>query len=519
MPGFFEGLSDFFFQLFSGDPEALRQRRVLRDLHETVLSVKPPVWNKTTGMVLPGLAQSWLQFYQLSKPLYDLFSKTLANPDKRIEALTRQHLVESSLAGDIAQRRLALSYDSLKQRFTGQSSSLATSVNQEFSNLESDIRRQDTSAAAQDILGLEKLKNLVTHSFQPFFKKFGYDLASLGQQQPHFIPVEGDNLLPDLLDLYYLLGDFEITPEMERGLFILLERLNAEKAQENLRKMEKLLDRLRTLLRGPCSGYLTLTLIRILRQEPDFVPEVWKPKYDPLRDYLETLAQRFSQDRDRVMRELAESSLESDVRALFPQGHLLALENYTEETDKRLQDAGYPGLTLVNPLSLLKSFALSVLAGGYLDQVKQIVLNGFFQDKEYASKFANSLYALEKLMVRLDAFDKGLNSEGKITLTALEKYLEKPQSSSVPGQIIEKINRAASELLEAEVNHVAALSLRISEILQDYKNPQPLYVNNIKGLGGKNNRDIIQGLINGYNRSLQFLKIMKNFVIIRGLKV
>ncbi len=519
MSGFFEGLSDFFFQLFSGDPEALRLRRELRELHETVLSVKPAVWNKTSGLVLPGLAQSWFQFYQLSKPLYDLFSKTLANPDKRLETLSRQYLVEASLAGDIAERRFALSYESLKERLAGQSSSYAATINLEFANLESDIRRQDTETVAKDILDLEKLKNLVTHSFHPFFKKFGYDLALLGQQNPHFSSIDGDNLLPDLLDLYYLIGDFEITPQMERGLFTLLERLNAEKAQENLHKMEKLLDRLRSLLRGPCSGYLTLTLIRILRQEPEFVPEIWKPKTDPIRDYLEALAQRFNQDRDRVLRELAESSLETDIRTLFPQGHLLILENYTEETDKRLQDAGFSGLTLIKPLSLLKSFEVSVLAGGYLDQVKQIVLNGFFQDKDYATKFANTMYPLEKLKVRLEAFDKALESDGKITLTALEKYLEKPQGSAVPQQIIDKINRTASELLEAEVNHIASLTLRISEILQDYKNPQPLYVTNIKGLGGKNNRDIIQGLINGYNRSLQFLKIMKNFVVIRGLKV
>ncbi|NNM68110.1 MAG: hypothetical protein HKM06_08890 [Spirochaetales bacterium] len=522
MPGLFDGIADFFFQIFSGDPETLRLRKQLRELQETVLSVSPAVWNKNTHQVQPGLAQSWFQFYRAVLPLFDIFSKTIGSIDRKIEALSLQYLVESLLVGEIADRRLALSYDQLKVRFqeTGNADSAVTALNLEFSNLLGDIRLQNIAGVDHEIHELFRFKNVVTFSFHSFFKKFGYDLEKIGKENPRFVPVDGDNLLPDLLDLYYLIGELEVSPALQRGIVILLERLGGAEASKNIRVLEKILDRLRDLLRGPCSPYLTLSLIRLLRQEPEVSPEVWKPKNSPVQEYLDSISDRFTRDRDRLLREFSESTLKNDIQVLFPTGHLLELENYSETTSKELQNIGLAGLDRVLPLALLKSFTVSVLEGGYLDSVKQVVVNGFFQDKEYASKLNTTVLNLEKVSAHLEAFDRSLRSEGKTTLDALEKYLaSKAGAMTVPNQILDKINRQAAALLEEKVNEVAVLTMRTSEILQDYKSPQPQFVSNIKGLGGKNNREILTSLISGYNKSLQFLKIMKNFVVIRGLKI
>ena len=497
-------------------------RKQLRELQETVLSVRPAVWNKTTHQVQPGLAQSWFQFYRTVLPLFDIFSKTIGSLEKKIEALSLQFLIESLLVGEIADRRLALSYEQLKVRFqeAGNTDSLVTALNLEFSNLLGDIRLQNLPEIDREIHELYRFKNVVTFSFHGFFKKFGYDLEKIGQENPRFLPVDGDTLLPDLLDLYYLVGGLEVSPLLQRGIGILLERLGSADASKNLRVLEKILERVRDFLRGPCSPYLTLSLIRLLRQESEASPEVWKPKNSPVQDYLDSLSDRFNRDRDRLLREHSESTLKNDIQVLFPAGHLLELENYGESTSKDLQNMGLAGLERVLPLSLLKSFTVSVLEGGYLDGVKQVVVNGFFQDKEYAAKLNTSLLNLEKVLAHLDVFDRSLRAEGKTTLGALEKYLSnKSGGLTVPNQILDKINRQAGALLEDEVNELAALTMRVSEILQDYKSPQPQYVSNIKGLGGKNNREILTSLVSGYNKSLQLLKIMKNFVVIRGLKM
>lgn len=522
MPGFFESISDFFFSLFSSDPNAARLRKQLRELQETVLGVRPTVWSKSSEEVLSAFPQSWYNLYGNLLPVYDLISKTVANTDKKIQTLSRQYLIESLLVGDIGARRADLSYESIKQKLTEAPSpdAAVSALNAQFNNLLTDIRRQDGESVNRDLGELMKLRNLATHNFQGFFKKFGYDLALYGKQNPKFHGIDGDSIITELLDLYYVIAGFEITVSMEKGLGLLLEKVSPSKAMDNLTKMRKFLDKIRDLMRGPCSPYLTLSLIKLIRKEPDLEPEASKIKDDFFHQYMDALAEKYAQDRDRALREFNENSLGDDIKILFPDGNLLVLEAYNEETSQKLMAAGLPPLSMVKAMQILRSFCYAVLKAYLLDCVKQVVLNGFFQDKEWAAKLSNSLYSCENTAARIEAYDHNLTLEGKNTLTALEKYLgSKAPMSNVPSQLVEKLNRGAQDLLEKEVNEIAQLALRIQEVLMDFKSPQPTNVTNIKGLGGQKHREIIQGLVEGYNKTAQLMRIMKHFVVIRGLNL
>jgi hypothetical protein len=175
-----------------------------------------------------------------------------------------------------------------------------------------------------------------------------------------------------------------------------------------------------------------------------------------------------------------------------------------------------PGLSSVKPLQILRSFCFAVLKTGYLDGVKRVVLDGFFPDKEWGQTLSDSLYASEEILSRIEAFDHSVESDTKIGLPVLEKYLSgKVAVSSVSRALVDKLNRAALAVLEEEARVLQVLALRVQEILSDYKSPQPLHVGNIKGLGGKDQRTIVEALISGYNKTAQMLRILKHFIVVK----
>ncbi len=519
MAGFFDAVTEFFLGILGGDPQSARARKRLRELATAVAEFKPPVYSRQNDTVLPALAQAWLQLYQLVTPLADLFSKTIGHSDRKIAELSQQWLIEAALDGNLPDRRVDLNYTSLLARFSASEDAEheAALASQDFASLLNDLRRQDTDKWQKDLASLYRLRFLVAHSYAPFFRRFGFELATLGTKTPTFRPVAADELLPELVDLYYLLAGLEITPGAELLLGLLLEKASPSKAQENRQKVGKLIEKLRDLLRSACSAGVTLNVIRLVRKDPDVIPDAMVIKDRYVADYANVLSNRFASDRERALREQTDTGLEKDLAALFPDAHLLELPHYSQATNERLNAVGLPALSWVKPLQILRSFAYAVLKTRYLDAVKLVVLNGFFDDKLWQSQLGTDLLAAEKIATVLEEFDASLNEEGKATLVSLEKYFSgQVAPSALSRQLVEKINHNASAVLESQVRVLNSLSVRVLDVLNDFKAPQPLHVTNIRGLGGKDQRDMMESLVMGYNKSAQVLKILKNFVVVKG---
>lgn len=515
MSGLFDNLAFFFEGLFTSDPEALQAKRRLRALAESLEEIRPPVFAARTDLILPGFAQSWGTVHSLLQPLKDLFERTLVHSDRKVRDQCLGFLIESVLVGDIADRRQALSLEAIQDRLarSGDPGREASAVTGEFNSLLMDLRRQDAEKIQRDFEGLFRLQALTAHSLVPLLNRFGYDSAAPVQQ---YRALAGASALTDLMDLYFIVEGLDLGPGVEQLLGLLLEKMNPGKAPENRRKTSAVLGRIRDLGRGPCSPHLLLGLIRVFQKEPDSRPDTLRFTERYIQVYSATLAERFTRDRDRAVQEQGESHLEADIAALFPGTTLLTLGTYNAATSSRLTDAGLPGLNLVKPFQILRSFGFAVLKTGYLDAVKKVVLSGAFLEKAWADRLGDALTAADGVLGRLEAFDHGLVTDPKAGLPPLEKYLGgKVPVSSVSKALVDKLNRHAQSVLEGEVQVLSVLAQRVQEILADYKNPQPLYVTNIKVLGGKDQRALAEALIGGYNRTAQLLRILKTFIVVK----
>jgi len=459
---------------------------------------------------------SWGMVHALVQPLRDIFDKTLSHPDRKVQDLSLAFVIESLVTGEVADRRAGLTYEAIKDRLAraGDPGQEVVALTGEFNSLLMDLRRQDIDKTQKDLEGLFRLKTLTGHSLIPMLSRFGHNAAASGQS---YRPADGAALLPELLDLYFVVEGLDLGSGVEQLLGLLLERIGPQKAAENRRKTGVILDRLRDLCRGTCAPSVLLHLIRVLQRNPDAQPDVQRFPERYLQVYSGTLSERFARDKDRAVREQSESTLEADIAGLFPGTALLPLTVYNADTSNQMTEAGLPSLSSVKPLQVLRTFCFVVLKTGYLDAVKKVVLNGAFTDKEWGQKLSDSLYASEEVLGLLEAFDQGLENDSKIGLPVFEKYLSgKVPVSSVPRALVEKLNRAALALLEDQAKVLSLMAVRVQEILTDYKGPQPQYVANIKGLGGKDQRAMLEALISGYNKTAQLLRILKHFIVIKG---
>jgi len=515
MAGLFDSLAAFLEGLFTSDPQALKAKRQLREQSEALQNVHPPIFSPKSDQVLAGFAMGWGTAHALLQPLRDVFDKTLSHPDRKVQDLMVAYLLESQLSGEIGDRRAALSLEAMKDRLSrsGDATAEVAALTSDFNSLLMDLRRQDTDKVQHDLEGLFRLKALAGHSLVPMLSRFGYNAAAASQS---YRPVDGASLLSELLDLYFVVEGLDLGPGVEQLVGLLLERIGPQKAAENRRKTGVLLDRLRDLCRGNCSPYLLLQLIRVLERNPDAEPEVQRFPERYLAAYSGVLSEQFARDRDRALREQSESTLEADISALFSGTALLPLTVYTAETSQQLTEAGLPPLSVVKPLQVLRTFCFVVLKTGYLDALKKVVLNGAFTEKEWGQKLSDSLYACEEILAALEAFDHGLENDSKIGLPVLEKYLSgKAPVSSVPRALVDKLNRTAMTVLEDQARALSVLAVRVQEILTDFKSPQPQYVANIRGLGGKDQRALLEALIGGYNKTAQLLRILKHFIVVK----
>jgi hypothetical protein len=378
----FTNIGDFFFELFSNDPDAVKRRKELRYIHDILNSARYKVFNKSQMSVTPALPEGFIQLYQLLYPIHDIFMKTLQHQEKKLRDAYFHYVLENLFVGDIATRHQNLSYEAIKQRLLGsQNIDLdIKKLNNDFEVLIEDLKKQNRKQINQEINELMMLGALATHNFSPFFKKFGFDLAQIGKVKPRFMHVSGDDVLPDLQDLYFVTGKILFSPLLEKGLYNLVERLSPGQAASNQKKLQKILQKAGHLFQHQCNPHLLLNLIKALKEDPSYTPETLKKDEDYVGEYILELSNKYARDRDRAVREIKEGVLQVDINALFGTGTAASSSSnpITKSTINKIISASIPSFSHIKAFSLLSSFAQSILKNEILPPLKDILAGCLF---------------------------------------------------------------------------------------------------------------------------------------------
>ncbi|HET7838939.1 MAG TPA: DUF5312 family protein [Rectinemataceae bacterium] len=517
-------LKEFFVRLLNSDPEESRRRAELRKLYTILAETRPPLYRAKQNLVLPGLAQAILQFYSSLRPLAEIIRVTVASPDVRVSQRYFDFLIECRLPASEQEKRRFFSYEGMSERVAAslQPEQELESISQDFQSFLQSISDLGDKEIDFDLGEVDRFIDICRHDYERLVGLFDPS-ASLDdpRYKPDFAPVPGEQILPELLDFYYLTEGFFFSPMLKEGVLRLLERRSRNPVDAAKRaKVEKLFSRLDKSLAERLSKDVLGSLIRATKGDPYFLPSTNRERREFMKPYMRRLSTQYEKDRERLLREQHESVVAIDIRGLFGEVDILPLEGYDEENDAYLRRESPNGFTFIKPLRILKTFIAAAFDPFLKESIKRILVEGYFENKNFQNNLANILYQCERSANRIGDFEQQLVGTGRLSITAMRRYIEEMRRgkdiSAFLSRLVDAINGRAGEIVEEETGVFAMLGDALGDLLSDYRRSSPDLVTNIRNLGAGRNKEIMGQIQAGRDRIAILVKIMRNFIFVRA---
>ena len=522
--GILERIKDWFARAFSQDPQETFRRAELRRLQGLIANLKPPYYRPKQNLVLPGFAHAIFHFHALLRPLAELARSTIANSDIRISQRYFDYLIDRRLPSAEQERKRFFSYDGMAERIQAalRPEEELDSVIREFQGFLGSLDALGSRAVNADLYEVERFIDLCRHDYERLIGLFDPS-ANLddSRYKPDFAPVPGEQVLPELVDFYYLTESFVFSPQLKESVLRLLEKRQPDSFDETKKaKIDKLFAQLGKTVSDRLGKDILLALIRVIKEDPAFSPSTPRERRDFLEAYRLRLVTQFDKDRERILREQHESAIAADIRSLFGDAEILEVEGYDEEHDSFLRRESPNGFVWIKPLRILKTFIAGDFEPLLKEPVKRVLVEGYFDNKGFQNNLANILYQCERSGGRILEFEEQLKGNGRISLMAMKRYIEEMRRgkdiASFLNRLVDAINDKAREIVEDEVGLFAMLGESLGDLLSDFRRSSPDLVTNIRTLGGGRNREILAQVQGGRERIMVLVKIMRNFTFVKS---
>jgi hypothetical protein len=516
-------IKEFFARIFAKDPEDAKRRMELRRLYALLDEVRPPYYKPKQNLVLPGFATAVHHFCTLLRPLSELARATVANSDARISQRFFDYLIDCRLPSAEQERKRYFSYDGMSERIQKafRADEELESIAREFQDFLSSLEALGSRTVNADLYEVDRFIDICRHDYERILGLFDPG-ASLDdpRYQPDFTAVPGEQAVPELVDFYYLLEGFFFSPQLKENVLRLLERRQSGEAVEAKRnKVDKLFDQLDRLVADRLHPDILLALLRAAKGEPFYTPSTPRERRDFLESYRKRLIVQFDKDRERILREQHENAIAADIRSLFGEDEILEVEAYDEDNDSYLRRESPNGFTWVKPLRILKTYIANLFAPQLAESVKRILVEGFFDNKNFQNNMANILYQCERSGARITEFEAQLKGSGRVSIVAMKRYIEEMRRgkdiSAFLARLVDAINDKAKEIVEDETGLFVMLGDALGDLLSDYRRSSPDLVTNIRTLGGARNKELMAQIQQGRERISVLVKIMRNFTFVK----
>ncbi|HUX39678.1 MAG TPA: DUF5312 family protein [Rectinemataceae bacterium] len=505
-------------RVLSRNPEEAARKAELRKVYASLSGQEGDWYRPRQNLVLPGFPAVLLEFARLLKPLSDLMKATVANPDQRIAQHFRDFLIECRLSQAGLELRKSLLYEGMTDRL-GNSldpESELERMSGDFRTLLAELESLGPRRIDEELDAVASFVDLSRFDFERLLALFDPGVSiDNPRHRSNFSPVEGELVLPDLLDLHFVLEHFVFETHLRENLLRLMERRMAGVDDTKRKHVAKLVSKIDQMLVDSLDPARLIALARAIKGDPRYVPVVPLRHEEHFAEYKQRLVTQFDKDRDRVSRERRETAMGSDIAALFGSMEIVAIEGYDEEMDSYLRRETSTGFLWVKPLRVLRTFILGVFEPIVRDSLKRILVEGYFDNKAFQNNAANLLYQCEKSASHIADFEKNVAGTGRSSAMALRRYVDEMKRgkdlSPFISRLVDGINGIARDLARDEAKNFAMLAESVVDIVADSKRPSPELVTNIRTLGGARNREILGLLTQGRDRLVIFVRIMRGF--------
>ncbi|MCW8966900.1 MAG: DUF5312 family protein [Candidatus Pacearchaeota archaeon] len=513
---------NFFSSLLNWDPQEAEKKKQLGKVFRYLSTISPSFINKNTREILPGFAKILFAFTRYLLPIRNVFEKTILSRDFKMAELYRNYLIESYLPESDQLKRHSFTFDALKERLLDSVSGKVETdkIKYDFNEYIKIFNASEFDMINKELNEFYKLVTVSQHNYEPFLSLFDQELIiSSNTYTPKFKVVNGNDIIPDLMDLYYITANLKISDLIEHKLMQLIERLNPTQVNTVKKKVSRLLARIDKILKTYLTREIILALLQAIKLDPEFVADTNTESVNYIDQYKSKLTNEFKQMIDRILREISENNIVQEMDELFQGEKLVFPEGYNETERDYLLSYGMESFIHIKPFTILKNYLISFFSVKTKNVLSKLIFEGFFEDKVFQNNISNAFYACGKSYNRIEQFETGLTEKATSSLLTIHNSLQKKERDK---DLVEKlnniiigINQRVFTIIEEETNKLNTLLKYYTDVLVDYKNKTPLYISNIKVIGGNKNNEFVQDLVFGYSKLEQVIKIMKNFTVIK----
>jgi hypothetical protein len=521
--GLLTKIKDWFAGFLARDPEEARRKAEIRRLQAELADIRPPYYRPKQNLVLPGFAHAAYRFYALLRPLAELARSTVAHSDVRVSQRYFDYLIDCRLPASEQDRKRFFAYEGMMERVQAslRPGEELEAIQREFQVFLDSLDSLGSRAVNADLFEVERFIDMCRHDYERIVGLFDPS-ANLDdpRYKPDFAAVPGEQILPELVDFYYLTEAFSFSPPLKANVLRLLEKRQPDSFDEAKKgKIDKLFSQLGKELSERLDKEILLSLMRVIKDDPFFSPSTPRERKDFLDAYRKRLVTQFEKDRERILREQHENAIAVDIRSLFGDAEILEVEGYDEEHDSLLRRESPNGLAWIKPIRILKTFIALGFEPQLKESIKRILVEGYFDNKGFQNNLANILYQCERSGGRILEFEEQLRGTGRVSLVAMKRYIEEMRRGKDIGtflnRLVDSVNDKAREIVEDETGLFSMLGEALADLVSDFKRSAPDLITNIRALGGGRNREIQAQIQTGRERIMILVKIMRNFTYVK----
>jgi hypothetical protein len=532
--GFLETLAtvirDFLESLFASSSPEMAKARQLRQLSADLKKIDPPMY-RADGFLLQPFAAALYQIYQKAAPVREILAATVLSPDRRVAEKYRDYLIELAFTPEQRKARAAATFAERSAALALQPAGAERLIDEQGRQFGLFLKQLDSRNVQQVNVLLDRvcaLGDFCAFNFNGFFANFdpafkaheGQD-TTVGTPSFRFAPIA--DIVPALLDLYYVLAGLEISEPVIDVVSILDAKRNNEPLGDETRgRVAKNLNFLVTLLRDKLGTPLLLSILRVAKEDPAFKPERQATKTDFVAAYKTRLTDYFGGESVKLLKDREESDIRGLLSATFGSVALETTEGYNDATNSLVQEFTPFSLQWVRPLEIIKTFTVRYFEPHFRQVLRAIVVEGYFANRTFQSSISASYYFCEAVTAKLSEFEALFGDNQTCSVKILTGYLtemEKGMDFEKPlRQMIDNMNGHAKALIQQSVDAYASVFNFCALIIGDNKKTVPEAITNIRTLTTSlKNADSYASLEKELGVFRNFLEIMKKYAIVGSL--
>ncbi|MCR5763966.1 MAG: DUF5312 domain-containing protein [Treponema sp.] len=503
----------------------VKKRVALRKIENELKSFTPCIYKN--DMLQANFAESLRVLFQNTKQLLDLLSETICSEDLERNHHFLEQLIMTGFSANSQEIIESLSYENRKEA-ASKADSVPRHFERERVRLEKiieELKSPQFSKIDKVIDTLMQLNDICHFNYISALRLFDSDFSAASNYLPKFSAIPIDLMENSLQDLYFVLADLDINKSTSNAICALNQLHNGNKIDRTKEmELDSCLKKIQGVIKTVFKTDVLKGLVRLAKGNPELEPERVQYKGGERTRYGEFLENRFVIDEGRLKNELQNETISNEVKALFSGRTIGSLKGYNAELNNTLKQSTPCSFFWILPMQVLKEFLLYYYKDKVQSLLNDIAIEGFFNQPDYKTDFAEEVYAVNDSISHIEAFEHQFEASGLYDENLILGFVrDSHRDTAFIGKLktlVDKIEKEAKMVVQREAVNIYNLYERVSEIVLEAKKPTSDVITNLKVLTmSTRNREKFDFLDTTIGQWKIFLDIMKDYVSLnRGEK-